>query len=699
MSFSALFYPKAIAIVGASRKVRTVGNDLVKNLVTQGYQGGIYPVNPSADVLYGKKVYPSVADLPEQIDLVVIAVPAAAVIEVLNAAADKGATAAVVISAGFKEIGNLDLEKQLAQVCRDRGILLIGPNCLGVLNAEIHMNASFAATMPVAGNIAFVSQSGALCTAVLDYAKELGLGFSKFVSIGNKADTNELKLIEYLATDPKTEVIALYIEQLTDATKLIEVIKNTTQGQHPKPVLVIKAGKTAEGATAVASHTGSLSGGDGAYTALFNQSGAIRAASISELFEFAKIFSKNHLQKLENIAIVTNAGGPGVLSTDEVIENGLHLAKFLPETTEALKKILPPAASVKNPVDVLGDAVSERYEQALTLIEKDPNVEGLIVVLTPQSMTEIEKTAHTIINLQHNSKKPVAVSFMGSEVVAPGVKLMKEAGVVTTDFPEQAARGMAAFGRFYTWSQQHKGSVKVFSDVNKAKVAEIFAAAKARGQTKFPEADSLAIFEAYGFPVLKHVMVRSSLEAKIALRADDGKYALKVISPDILHKTEVGGVVLNVTAENADQKFTELMETVKLKQPSAKIDGALLMEMAPKGGMEFIVGVSKAPALGTMVMFGLGGIYVEVLKDVAFAFAPMTDLDASRIVMSLRAAAFFKGVRGQAALDIPALVDIVCRMSQFVLDFPEIVELDINPLFGLPIGKGAKVSDGRIVIE
>lgn len=699
MSFTALFYPQSIAVVGASRKVKTVGNDLVKNLVTQGYQGKIFPVNPSADVLYGRKVYPNVAAVPENIDLVVVAVPAAAVIEVINAAADKGATAAVVISAGFKEVGNLDLEKQLAEVCERRGVSLVGPNCLGVLNAEIGMNASFAATMPAAGNIAFVSQSGALCTAVLDYAKELGLGFSKFVSIGNKADLNELKLIDYLATDPKTEVIALYIEQLTDAPQLIKAIRKTTQGENPKPILVIKAGRTAEGATAVASHTGSLSGGDGAYTALFNQSGAIRATSISELFEFAKIFSKNKLQKLEKVAIITNAGGPGVLTTDEVIDYGLALAKLTPETTEALKAVLPPAASVKNPIDVLGDAPNERYEQALTLVEKDPNVDGLIIVLTPQSMTEIEKTAHTIINLKHNSRKPIAVSFMGSEIVAPGLRLLKAAGVVTTDFPEQAARAMAVFGKFYSRSKLPVSQVRLYSSVDTEKVRAIFAAAKAENRTQFPEAEALAIFEAYGFKVLQHAKVTSAIEAQVALRGSTSKFALKIVSPDILHKTEVNGVVLNVTEADVAEKYTELLTTVQAKKPEARLEGALLMEMAPKNGTELIVGMSRAPELGTMIMFGLGGIYVEVLKDVAFAFAPLTEMDAERLVMGLKISAVFKGVRNQAATDVPALVDTLCRLSQLVTDFPEIVELDINPLFGLSVGQGAVVSDARIVIE
>ncbi len=699
MSFQSLFYPKAIAVVGASRKEKTVGNDVVKNLVKQGFQGGIYPVNPSAEELYGKKVYAKLADLPEKIDLVVIAVPAKFVPQVVSEAAAQGAQAAVVISAGFKEIGNVELEAELTRICVASGVSLVGPNCLGVINSEIQMNASFAATMPDVGNVAFVSQSGALCTAVLDYAKELGIGFSKFISIGNKADVDELKLIQYLAEDPKTSVIALYVEQLAEATKLISVIRSTTQGQNPKPIIMIKSGRTAAGASAVASHTGSLSGGDAAYDALFNQSGVIRANSISELFEFAKIFSKNKLQKLENVAIITNAGGPGVLTTDEVSDNGLQLAQLTEETAIALKAVLPPAASVKNPIDVLGDAVSERYEQALKLVEKDPNVDGLIVVLTPQSMTEIEQTAQAIIQLRKTSVKPIAVSFMGHEIVRPGVELMKAAGIVTTHFPEQAARAMAVFGKFYTWSQTYVGEIRRFKDVDTAAVVKIFAEAKAKGQTSFPEAQALEILQAYNFPLLKSFKAATAAIATELLANDQGKYAMKIVSPDILHKSDVGGVMLNVTAETVAAKFAEMMKTVANRKPDAKLEGVLLMEMAPSNGTELILGVNQVPGLGTMIMFGLGGIYVEVFKDVAFAFAPLTETDARRLISSLHSSALFAGVRGQEPVDVEAMVESICRLSQLVTDFPEIVELDINPLLGLAVGQGAKVLDARVVIE
>ncbi len=561
------------------------------------------------------------------------------------------------------------------------------------------MNASFAATMPDAGNVAFVSQSGALCTAVLDYAKELGIGFSKFISIGNKADVDELKLIQHLAEDPKTSVIALYVEQLTEATKLINVIRSTTKGRKQKPIIMIKSGRTTAGASAVASHTGSLSGGDAAYTALFNQSGVIRAKTISELFEFAKIFSKNKLQKLENVAIITNAGGPGVLTTDEVTDNGLQLATLSEETQTALRAVLPPAASVKNPVDVLGDAVSERYEQALKLVEQDENVDGLIVVLTPQSMTEVEATAQAIIQLRKTSGKPIAVSFMGHEIVKPGVELMKQAGIVTTNFPEQAAKAMAVFSQFYTWSQASEGTVRAYNDVDSQAVKEIFEQARANGQTSFPEAQALAILAAYRFPLLRSHRAMTAAQAAQVLKGDDRAYAMKIVSPDILHKSDVGGVMLNVTAATVEKCFDEMMTTVTSHKPEARLEGVLLMEMAPHNGIELILGVNQVPGLGTMIMFGLGGIYVEVFKDVNFAFAPVTEADARSLITQLRSSALFSGVRGQAPIDVEAVVESICRLSQLILDFPEIVELDINPLLGLPVGQGAKVLDARVVIK
>ncbi len=699
MSMNALFYPKSVAVIGASRREKTVGNDVVKNLVQQGYKGNIYPVNPKAEELYGLKVFSSVEEVDGQVDLAVIAVPAKFVTQSVTQAAAKGARAAIVISAGCKEIGNDELEAELAETCKKLKVTLIGPNCLGVINPETSMNASFAGLMPKQGNIAFISQSGALCTAVLDYAANLGIGFSKFMSIGNKAATDELTLIKYLKDDPQTDVIALYVEQLEKATEIISVIKEINRGENPKPVIMLKSGRTDEGASAVASHTGSLSGGDAAYDALFTQAGIIRAQSISQLFEFAQIFSKNQLVSAKNVCIVTNAGGPGVLTTDEAIESGLELAQLSTDTKEELSDFLPEAASVKNPVDVLGDAKADRYQKTLELVEKDPQVDSILVIMTPQSMTEIKGTAQAVVALKKKSHKPLVVSFMGQPTVAPGVEIMRQADIATSAFPEPAARSLATLDSYYQTTQHQSNQLFTFTDVDKKKVADLFAKAKKEGRTSFPEAQALAIMEAYNFPLLQSQKAATSAEALQVAKKIGTKLAMKIVSPDILHKSDVGGVMLNVTAEDVEQKFDQMLTTVSKNKPKAKLEGVLLMEMAPDYGMETILGVNKAPGLGTMVMFGIGGIYVEVLKDVQFAYAPITKSDAERMINSLRMSDVFHGVRGQKAFDVATIIECIGRLSQLVTDFPQIVELDINPLLSLPDGEGAKVLDTRVVIE
>jgi acetate---CoA ligase (ADP-forming) len=700
MNLDALFNAQSIAIVGASSREKTVGNDVVKNLSTQGYQGKIIPINPKIDELYGHKVYHDISEVDLEIDVVVIAIPAKFVPDVIKVAATKGVKAAVVISAGFKEIGNVELEEQLKDVCRKNDIALIGPNCLGVINAQNKMNASFAALMPEVGNIAFMSQSGALCTAVLDYADKMAIGFSKFVSIGNKADVDEVDLIRYLHTDPQTKVVVLYVEQLSNAREIIDTLIELNKGDNPKPVVILKSGRTEAGAGAIASHTGSLSGGDSAYEALFAQAGIIRANTIEDLFNFAQIFCVNPQTEIKKVVVLTNAGGPGVLTTDEVVKHGFEMAELSEETVKVMKEALPEAASTHNPIDVLGDARADRYKMALEAIIKDKEAEGIIVLLTPQSMTEIEETAQVIIDVTKDSDKPIVVSFMGQKSVHTGVEMLQAADIMTTTFPEPAAASLAALSNFTRWSKRPAGEALHFDDVDYDKVTQIFSKAKSEGRTAFPEALAMEIMKAYNFPLLRSAQACSPQEAAqkcFELGGDEGKFAMKIVSNDILHKSDVGGVLLNVTTKDAAQKYDQMFKTVSEKKPEAKLDGVLLMEMAPQGGTEIILGVSKAPGLGTMIMFGLGGIYVEVLKDVNFAYAPLTKIDAMRMITGLKSSQVFEGVRGEQAVDKEKLVECIGRLSQLVIDFPEIVELDINPL--LSLSDKALVLDARVVIE
>lgn len=704
MSFQALFYPKSIAVVGASRRIKTVGNDIVKNLVTQGYEGEIYPVNPRAELLYGKKMYAAVADIPGKIDLVVVAVPAPFVGEVIIQAHTKGAKAAIVISAGCKEIGNVTLEQELTEICAERNISLVGPNCLGIINPERNMNASFAGFMPKQGNVAFISQSGALCTAVLDHANELGIGFSKFMSIGNKADVNELKLLQYFADDSKTKVIAMYVEQLENAPEFISLVKKITTGPNAKPIIILKSGKTQEGAGAIASHTGSLSTGDAAYQALFSQAGIIRAESMNQMFDLIQIFSQYNLVPVKKVAIVTNAGGPGVLTTDQVIQSGLKLAKLDTQTKKKLQRVLPTAASVANPIDILGDADGQRYQDAIEQTIADPEVDAVIALLTPQSMTEIERTAKSIALARANTTKPILVSFMGHDSVMSGIKIMKSANVVTTQFPESAAQALAAFGAFE--QNTHRPVTRYTKDfkANTESVANTFSKARKAKKYAFPEAEALEILKQYDFPLLKTAQASTErecltqIEKMNAAAKKELSYAMKIVSPDILHKSDVGGVALNVTAKTAAAAFSTMMQKVKKAKPKAKIEGVLLMEMAPSNGLEMIVGVTKIPNLGTMIMVGLGGIYVEIFKDISFGFAPLSTAHIDYMINSLKTVELLAGSRGQKAYDVSALTEVIARINQLVTDFPEIEEIDINPLLVLPNGQGAKMLDARITI-
>ena len=695
MSLDALFQPRAIAIIGASSKEKSVGNDIVENLVKQGYAGQIYPINPKIDSLHGLPVYHSVAELPEKIDLAILAIPAKFVSQEIEQAALKGAQAALVISAGFKEVGQKELEQELVATCQRLGVTLAGPNCLGVINPSWKMNASFASIMPPTGEIAFLSQSGALCTAVLDYASNLGIGFSKFLSTGNKALLQELELIKYLHADAQTKVICIYAESLENAPEMIRTLRDLNRGSTPKPIIILKSGKTAAGANAVASHTGSLSSDDAAYQALFDQAGIIRANSVSELFDLAQVFSLNQTQAVKKIAIITNAGGPGVLTTDAVIESGLGLAKLSESTLTKLRAFLPASASLNNPVDVLGDAMGEIYEQAIEVLIEAGEVDALIVLLTPQSMTEPNKVAQAIVKMRAVSSKPIVVSLMGKDLVADGVQILRQNKIANLTFPEPTAKALAKFAKFYDWSTMENEENLSSTTVDRAKVASIFAKLQGEGRKSLIEVEALEIMRAYGFPLLKSVFASNAEEIVNSMQNFDSEVAIKIVSKDILHKSDVGGVVLGVSQKNIIAETKLMLERVKKNKPEAKVDGVLIMEMAPKG-IELILGINKN-SLGTMLMFGLGGIYVEVLKDVNFAFNPLNKTDALNLIQNLRANKILTGMRGAQAVDQVAIVDALSRLSQLVNDFPQIKELDINPLLAGPTG--VKVLDARIILD
>jgi len=699
MNLDSIFYPKSIAVIGASTQEGSVGNDIVKNLASQGYTGKIFPINPKATELYGLKCYANIKDIEEKIDLAIVTVPAAIVPQVMTEAAKKKIKGAIVISAGFKEAGNVELENELAKICEKNNIALIGPNCLGVINPENKMNASFAMIMPNQGPVAFLSQSGALCTAVIDYAQKLGVGFSKFISVGNKAMIDEAHFFEYLYKDPATKIIAVYAEQLTHPQTIIATVKKLSRGKKAKPILIIKSGRTLAGASASASHTGALAGSDTAYDALFAQSGIVRVNSVSEMFEYLRVFAHNPLPTGRKTAIVTNAGGPGVLTTDATIYNGLELAKLSPTSEKALKKILPSFAGLHNPVDILGDAKSDRYRATLEILAKDKNVNNIVVILTPQSMTDIEAVAQVVIDIKNKTKKPIIASFMGGKMVSRAVQIMQQAGVATTGFPEQAAEALAALAIFAESSREKEAGEFTIKNINKKTAEKIFFQIKHQNKKNITEAAATEILEAYGFTLPTHAIATTADEALSVAKKINKKMVMKIISEDIIHKSDVGGVMLNITAENVKDKFEEMIKTIRTKKPAAKIDGVLLVEMAEKNGLEMILGSKKDPNLGNMIMVGLGGVYVEVFKDVAFGLSPITKRDAEKMLDRIKTKKILNGTRGQAALDTKALIDCLGRLSKLLTDFPEIKELDINPLLVLPKGHGVKVLDARMIME
>lgn len=693
-----VFKPNSVAIVGASTKLGSVGNDIAKNL-TRDFTGAIYPVNPKTEELYGLKCYPNLTAIKAPIDLMVIVVPAAIVPTILEEGGSLGIKGAIIISAGFKEAGNIELEKSVKDVCAKYDIALIGPNCLGIIIPSLKLNASFAAFSPTAGNVAFISQSGALCTAILDSATNMGIGFSKFISVGNKAVLDETDILDYLKEDDDTDVVAMYAEQLAEPDRLMAKIKELSHAAKPTPVVVLKSGRTSAGAGATASHTGALAGNDAAYAALFRQSGIIRADSAEELFDYIKIFSSNKVRSAARLAIITNAGGPGVLAIDAVGTNGLTVASLSEATKKNLSAVLPPEANIHNPIDVLGDARADRFQAAIDAVLADDNVDAAAIILTPQSMTEIEATAKVIVDARNKYDKPIAVSFMGQELVAPGIEILRNNKIAAYSYPELAIKSLSALESFYQSTQLALETPVEFTDIDREAVSKIFAQARANGVLAFPEASALAIFKAYGLPTLVSQVAHNREEAEKIAQEIGKVMVFKIVSPDIMHKSDAGGIMLHVAPEEAGNRFDELMARVAVNRPQAKLTGVLLEEMISEVGTEMILGSVQDPSLGDAIMLGLGGIYVEIIKDVVFGLNPLTRADVVRMIDGLKSKKILEGSRGAKKSDINSIIDCVLRLAQLLRDFPEIKELDINPLFVFEEGKGAKVLDARVIIE
>ena len=690
------FNPRAVAVIGASRTPGKLGYAVLHNVVQHGYQGPIYPINPKADEILGLACYPSVLVVPGPIDLAIILVPSKQVARALIECGEKGIKGAVIISAGFRETGRegWQREGELVDIARRYAMRIIGPNCLGIIDTVASLNGSFAAGMPVYGTIGFMSQSGALCTSVLDMALAENVGFSRFVSLGNKADVDELTFIRAWHDDPHTAVIMAYVEGIEKGTEFMQIAR---QVSCKKPIIAIKSGTTSAGSRAVSSHTGTLAGSERAYEAAFRQCGVIRAHSVQELFDYAIAFARQPLLPNDRIAIVTNAGGPGIMATDACERAGLQLASLEKKALDSLQRTLPPTSSVLNPIDVLGDARADRYALALQAVAADPNVGGILVILTPQMMTEVQETARVVGELAHGLDKPILACFMGRDQVESGVHILNQYRVPNYPVPERAVAALEAMMHHRRWRECPPLQIETW-EVDRQRVKAVFHRARSEGRLALGDVEAREILEAYGFATPRTVLARSPDEAARLAEEMGFPVVLKIASPDILHKTDVGGVQLNImTAEDVRKAYEPMIYRAN-RYISADIWGCLVQEMIV-GGKEVIVGMHRDPHFGPLMMFGLGGIYVEALKDVAFRVAPFDRRQAHEMVNEIQSCNLLRGVRGERPADLQALAEALLRFSQLVTDFPEIVEFDVNPLIVFEDGQGVMGIDMRLILE
>ncbi len=693
----AILKPRTIAVVGASRSPDAIGHQILSNLVRHGFTGAVYPINPKADSIHSIRAYARIDDVPDEVDLAVIAVPAERVVAVAKECAAAGVRGLVVISAGFREIGRegAEREQELVEVVRQHGMRLVGPNCLGVLNAndQVSMNATFAPVMPAPGRVAFLSQSGALGLSILDYASEYRVGVSQFVSVGNKPDVSGNDLLEYWEDDDSIGVILMYVESFGNPRKFREIASRVSR---KKPIIALKAGRSKAGAGAALSHTGALAADDIAVDALLAQAGVLRAASIEELFDMAMAMGVQPLPRSPRTAVVTNSGGPGILAADALEMNGLELAQLAPETVERLRPLFPEEASLRNPVDLIATARPSTYRGALETVLCDDGVDAAIAIFVPPLGVRQEDVAEAIVAAARTCRtKPVLAVLMGREGLPQGRAALEELEIPAYTFPESAARALAARSRSREWLERPVSEV-VPLPVDRDRAAALLEGAQREGRQRLTELESLELLAAYGIPVTPSRLARDAEEA-VRFAAECGfPVVLKVSSPAIVHKTDVGGVALGISnVQDARTAYERLIEVAARAAPDAEVYGVLVQKQLA-GGRETIAGISRDPLFGPLVMFGLGGIFVEVLRDVVFRLAPIDEREAAGMVNGLRGARLLTGVRGQKPCDAAALEEVLRRLSQLAVDFPAIAAVDVNPL--LAFEDGAVAVDARVVL-
>ena len=697
---NAMFAPHSVAVIGASERQGGVGRAVVWSLVSSQFGGTVYPVSTKHASVLGIKAYARVADIPEPVDLAVIVTPAATVPGLITECAEAGVHGIIVISAGFKERGpqGEELEKQIVERLRGTRIRLLGPNCLGIMNPISGLNATFAPHMARPGNVAFISQSGALCTAVLDWCKKEMVGFSAFVSVGSMLDIGWGDLIDYLGNDPRTHSIVMYMESVGDARSFLSAAREVTL---TKPVIVIKAGRTQAAAHAAASHTGSLTGSDEVLEAAFRRCGVLRVNTIGELFYMAEVLAKQPRPRGPRLAIVTNAGGPGVLAADSVISNGAQLAELSEKSMEQLNQLLPPHWSHNNPVDILGDALPETYAKVVEVTVNDPNVDGLLTILCPQGMAEPTQTAERVKAFAQTTGKPVIASWMGGPEMTAGVDILHRAGIPTYPFPDTAAKTFCYMWR-YSYNLRGLYETPVLPAASEAgpdgaRAEHIIRLARHSGRTILTEVESKEILASYGIPIVETVVARKEDEAVEQAQRIGYPVVLKVYSESITHKTDVGGVQLNLRDEDSVRSaFRRIQESVREKAGAEHFLGVTVQPMVKLDGYEVILGSSADPQFGPVLLFGAGGQLVEVFKDRTLALPPLNTTLARRMIEQTKVFEALQGVRGRKSIDLAGLEELLVRFSQLVVEQGWIKEIDINPLVASP--ERLLALDARVVV-
>jgi acetyl coenzyme A synthetase (ADP forming)-like protein len=697
--YDKLFNPGSIAVIGASRKPNSVGNAIFKN-IAKTFKGKIYPINKNAPFIEGRECYPSLNDIDNDIDLAVIMVPRHCVAESLTECGEKGIKFVVVISAGFKETGEegLKYEEEIKKIAERYSIALIGPNCLGIINTGAGLNTTFAARAPKKGNISFISQSGAVGVYALEFAAANDIGFSKFVSIGNKTIINENNILKYLHKDEATRVILLYLESFSDPKEFIRIASKITQGPDAKPVLLIKSARSTSGKRAAISHTGALAGSDEMIDDLMLQCGIVRAKNMEELFNYALCFANQPLPKGSKVVIVTNAGGPGIMAADDAEREGLIIPELSEDLQGKLRKRLSSKVCLKNPVDLIGDADAIKYKDALEVLTESDETDSILVLCTPQMMTNLELIAIAVADVSEKARKndkTLVTSFAAFDDPRAINKIFDSKNIPNFPFTGNAVEAVAAAAKFNDWLKKPRNSNINFK-LNGSPVRSVINDAISRDVAFLTEPESYKVFEAYGISVAGYNFCNNIEEALKSAGKIGYPLALKIVSHDVVHKFDVGGVILNINNESElREAYSKIIENVRKNKPGAIIDGILLQEMV-RDGVEVITGVKYDSAYGHIIMFGLGGTYVEIFKDVKFRLAPINCYDAEEMITGIKSFKILSGYRGKPARDIEALRDLLLRISRLITDFPVISEIDLNPVFALD--KGVKVADARIIL-